>query len=81
MNKLGKLIVTIVVIVVFIILFGIIVGVRTDSGAATPGILGLAVFAGMIAAIKAIWKKDKKENNNDNEVDIDKYNQNKEVKK
>ena len=61
MNKASKIIVTIVIIVVFIFLYAIIVGVRSEAGNRTPGILGLVVFAGMIGAIRAVWKKDKKE--------------------
>ena len=65
MNKTSKIIVTIVVIVVFIFLFGIIVGIRGDNGNSTPGIFGLIVFAGMIGAIRAIWKKDNNDKNDD----------------
>lgn len=61
MNKASKIIVTIVIIVVFIFLYAIIVGVRSEAGNSTPGILGLVVFAGMIGAIRAVWMKDKKE--------------------
>ena len=67
MNKTSKVIVTIVVIVVFIFLFGIIVGVRGDNGNKTPGIFGLIVFAGMIGAIRAIWKKSDKDDNSNND--------------
>lgn len=63
MNKTSKIIVTIVIIVAFIFLFGIIVGVLGDNGNSTPGIFGLIVFAGMIGAIRAVWKKDKDEDN------------------
>ena len=65
MNTTTKIIVTIVVIVVFIFLFGVIVGVRGDNGNSTPGLFGLIVFAGLIGAIRAIWKKDNNENNDD----------------
>lgn len=61
MSKVSKLIVTIVIIVIFVFLYAIIVGVRSEAGNSTPGILGLVVFAGMIGAIRAVWKKDKKE--------------------
>ena len=63
MNKTSKIIVTIVIIVAFIFLFGIIVGVRGDNGNSTPCIFGLIVFAGMIGAIRAVWKKDQNEDN------------------
>lgn len=74
MDKLGKIIVTVLVIVICFVLFGVIVGVRSDNGAKTPGILGLAVFAGAVAAVRAIWKKDDKDNKGNNDIDIDKYN-------
>ena len=64
MSKASKIIVTIVIIVLFIVLFAVIVGVRGDAGASTPGPFGLIVFAGMIGAIRAIWKKEKNEGNN-----------------
>ena len=61
MSKVSKVIVTIVIIVIFVFLYAIIFGVRSETGNRTPGILGLVVFAGMIGAIRAVWKKDKKE--------------------
>lgn len=57
MKKTSKIIVTIVAIVLFIIIFAVIVGVRGEAGHSTPGMLGLIVFAGLIGALKAIWKK------------------------
>ena len=57
MSKAAKILVTIIVIVVFIALFAAITGSRQDAGASTPGMLGLVVFAGLIGAITAIWKK------------------------
>lgn len=63
MGKTSKIIVTIVIIVVFIAIFGAIVGARGDSGHSTPGIFGLIVFAGMIGAVRAVWKKDQDEDN------------------
>lgn len=63
MEKSGKIIATIISIVIFIVIFTIIAGVSSDSGKG-PGIIGLAAMAGLIAALRAIWKKDK--NNNDN---------------
>lgn len=57
MNKASKILVTIVVIIVFIILFAIISAIRMERGNHTPGIMGLIVFAGMIGALTAIWKK------------------------
>ena len=67
MNKASKIIVTIVIVVVFIALFAVIVGVRGDAGYSTPGPFALIIFFGMIGAIRAVWKKDKNENVNENE--------------
>ena len=57
MSKVSKIIVTIVIIIAFMAIFGIIVGIRGDNWNSTPGIFGLIVFAGMIGAIRAVWKK------------------------
>ena len=66
MQKLSKIIISIVAIIVFIAIFSIIVGVTSDNGR-TPGILGLATLAGLIAALRAIWKKEDSNNDNNNE--------------
>lgn len=65
MSKVSKIIVTILVVVVFIALFAVIVGVRESSGAHTPGLLGLIIFAGLIGAIRAVWKKGDDNKNDD----------------
>ena len=51
----SKVIVTIGIIIGFIFLFGVIVA--SNKGSGTPGLLGLILFAGMIAGIRAVWKK------------------------
>lgn len=71
MDKLGKVIVTIVALVIFVVVFAAIVGVRSDNGSTTPGIFGLAAFAAVVAALRSIWKKDDK--NDDPNMDIDKF--------
>lgn len=63
MNKLSKVLITVVVIFVFLLLFGVIVVAREESGHSTPGFFGLIIFAGLIGALRALWKK---KNNNDN---------------
>lgn len=62
MSKLAKVLITMVIIVVFIIIFGAIAGITSDAGS-TPGILGLVVFAGMIAAVRAVWKSEDNDQN------------------
>lgn len=63
MNKLSKIAITIIVVVLFFAFFSLIVGSRQNAGHQTPGLLGIIAFAGMIGAIRAIWKK--KDSNND----------------
>lgn len=63
MTKLAKALVTIGMIVVFFVLFALIVVAREAGGHSTPGILGLILFAGLIGGIRAVWKKDKSDNN------------------
>ena len=69
MNKTAKIIVTIIVILAFFFLFALvnIVG-KQVSGARTPGMLGVILFAAVFGAIKAIWKSEKskkQDKNND----------------
>jgi F0F1-type ATP synthase assembly protein I len=67
MEKLSKIVVTIVAVVVFFIV-GIFINAGTDGKA---GWVIIALAAGLIAAIKAIWKKDySKSKNDENNKDI-----------
>ena len=63
MGKASKIIVTIIIVVVFIVLSAVVTGIRSDSGAATPGIFGIILFAALIGGLRAVWKKDKNEEN------------------
>lgn len=67
MQKLSKIIISIVAIAIFIIVFAIIVGVTSENGS-TPGILGMAALAGLIAALRAIWKKDDNDNSGNKSI-------------
>lgn len=67
MKNLSKIVVTIVAVVVFFIV-GIFINAGTDGKA---GWVIIALAAGLIAAIKAIWKKDySKSKNDENNKDI-----------
>ena len=61
MEKATKIIVTIVAIVIFIIVFALINVGRQSQGHHTPGILGLVAMCVLIAALRAVWKSDKKD--------------------
>ena len=63
MEKSTKIILTVIIVVVFIILSAVVTGIRNDSGAATPGIFGIILFAALIGGLRAVWKKDKNEEN------------------
>ena len=67
MSNTAKILVSALVIFLFIIIFAAIVGVRTDAGNSSPGILGILVFAGLFGALRAIWKSESSENNNDSD--------------
>ena len=70
MSKLAKILVTIGVVFLFLVINTVIAGVRSEAGYKTPGFLGLIVFAGMLGALKAIWKKPKKENDDNDKSSI-----------
>lgn len=63
MEKSTKIIVTIIIVVVFIVLSAVVTGIRSDAGAATPGIFGIILFAALFGGLRAVWKKDKNEGN------------------
>lgn len=62
--KSSKIVATLIDFVVFLLIFVPIVGISSDAGMKTPGIFGLIAFAALFYALKAIWKKDDKENEN-----------------
>ena len=67
MIKTAKYLVSALVIFLFIIIFGAIVGISSDAGHSTPGIFGLIVFAGLIGALRAIWKSKSSDNDDDSD--------------
>lgn len=69
MKNLGKIVVTVVAIVVFVIV-SIFINAGTDGKA---GWVVLALAAGLVAAIRAIWKKDESKiqgGEKDNQIDV-----------
>lgn len=76
MKNLSKIVVTIVAIVVFFIV-GIFINAGTDGQA---GWVIIALAAGLIAAIRAVWKKDYSKSENDgNHKDLDITNNHKDI--
>lgn len=58
MGKVSKIIVTIVCVIVFIALSGVVSGIRSDAGFATPGIFGIILMLALIGALRAVWKNE-----------------------
>lgn len=76
MKNLSKIVVTIVAVVVFFIV-GIFINAGTDGEA---GWVIIALVAGLIAAIRAVWKKDYSTSKNDaDKKDIDITNNHKDI--
>lgn len=60
MSNLSKTLVTIGIIAGFLILFAIVVVLKDgkeSGGSNNPGIFGIILFFGMMAGIRAVWKK------------------------
>lgn len=57
MSKLSKIAVTVIAVLLFVVLFALLQGARESAGAATPGVIGIILLAGLIGALKAVWKK------------------------
>ena len=68
MSYISKILVTIGIIIGFLIFFGLLTASRSSDGNSTPGIFGIILFVGMIAGIKAVWKK-VKENDDNHQLD------------
>ena len=70
MNKVSKVVVTIVLIVIVFLLFGVIVRNRRSLGHPEP--FGVILFLGLISVLRAIWKKpkDKKDEEDDNNSSV-----------
>lgn len=68
MTKTAKVVVTIVIVFVFSVLFGMIAESRGQGRG--PGFIGLILLAGLIGALRAIWKKPKQNDASDNNNSI-----------
>ena len=57
MSRLAKILVTILIVIIAIALTIVITGSRNAAGYSTPGIIAIAVFAGAVGGVRAIWKQ------------------------
>lgn len=68
MEKSAKIIVTIVIVIAWLLLNGLLTAANDAAGRSTPGFLAMILMMAFIGALTAIWKKDKK-NDNDKKDD------------
>ncbi len=69
MSKLAKILVTVgVAFLFFIIAIPITAGIK--SSGSSPTFINLILLMGVIGGIKAIWKSEKKDNDNDNDTSV-----------
>lgn len=68
MNKMAKVLVTIVVVIVFLLLFSGLGNYGLAAGMSTQavGVFALMLIAALIGILRSIWKKDKSGNGNSN---------------
>ena len=64
MDKFTKIIISIVAAFVVIMIFAAMSGAASDTGGHVPGIVGIILFGGLYYGLKAMWKEDKKDNDN-----------------
>lgn len=64
MNTTSKIIATVIAIVIFLFLFAMLIQLSGGNPKAGGSIFGLLLGFGLIAAIRTIWKKQPKDNNN-----------------
>ena len=64
--NISKILVTLGIIVAFLFIFGVLTFNAKSSGSSSPGIFGIILFIGLIAGLKAVWKKPAKTEEKDN---------------
>lgn len=68
MNKMAKVLVTIVVVIVFLLLLSVLGNYGLAAGISTQavGVFALMLIAALIGILRSIWKKDKSDNGDNN---------------
>lgn len=69
MSKFAKILVTIGVVFLFFIIAIPITAGMSNSGS-SPTFINLILLMGVIGGIKAIWKSENKDDNNDNDTSV-----------
>lgn len=67
MNKLTKIIISIVFTIITLGIYVVIVGVSQDAGRRPPGILVMILFGALYGGLRAMWKRDKNKDKNNND--------------
>ena len=60
MNKLTKVLISVIAVFVVLLVATILAGAASEAGHHMPGIIGIILFAGLYGGLKAMWKGDKK---------------------
>jgi hypothetical protein len=68
MTRTSKILATVGIVLVFMI-FSAALQAGSGPGGRPPGILGLALFLGLIAGIRAVWKKSDDKDTGDTPLD------------
>jgi hypothetical protein len=61
MNKVAKIIISVVAVFVVLLIFGAMAGAASDAGGHVPGIIGIILFGGLFYGLKAMWKEGKQD--------------------
>ena len=66
MNRTAKIIISVVAVFVVFVFFTAMAGAASDAGGHVPGIIGLILFGGLYGGLKAMWKEEKKKDEDGN---------------
>mgnify|MGYP006924665271 CR=1 FL=1 len=61
MNKLSKIIISVVAFLIVFVIFGALAGAASANGGHVSGIIGIILFGGLYFGLRAMWKGKKKD--------------------